>query len=331
MTLPGFLTRNTRLKGVALGLALVTWAAVVYAANPPDSRTVSVHIPQDDIPAPFVLAQAIPDVSVRVVGTKEHVDAFDPGSSLVIRPDFHAIRRAGVQQLPVSIVNNDRDVSLDSAPASVTADVDVEDSVSLTVQAVVVTPPPAGYLPSTPVIDPATVAVSGPRRQLDGLTAQVDLRLGNQKTNVDSVFPVSVFDRAKHRVTTLGVAPPAVHVTMTVTPVEASRASVPLPTTQGSVAPGHEVVAISVDPLTVVLTGPQEQLNALDSVRTAPISLTGLTGTQTFHVRVTTPPGVTATPDTVTVTVTVAALPPSTPTPSPTPATTTTSSTTTVP
>ncbi len=65
----------------------------------------------------------------------------------------------------------------------------------------------------------------------------------------------------------------------------------------------------------VVLNGPQDLLNNLDSIPTDVISVNGLTGTRTFVVRIVTPPGVTATPGTVSVTITVVAVPSSSPTP----------------
>jgi YbbR domain-containing protein len=110
-----------------------------------------------------------------------------------------------------------------------------------------------------------------------------------------------------------------VQVSITIAASITSRASAVLPRVSGTVAEGHEVAGIRVSSPTVVLAGPQDLLNVLDSVPTETISLSGLTGTLNFTVKVTPPSGVTATPDTVIVTVVVIAAPPASPPPTPTP------------
>src|SRR5437867_2606270 len=147
MRLPGFITRNLRLKALATGVALMTWISVVYASNPPESRTVAVHVPQDpaSLPSKYVLASPIPDVQVRVSGTREHVNAFDV-NSLRVTVDYTRITGTGVRQVPLHIGNNDSNVSLDQVPTAVTADIDVHDSVQVPVTVVMDSTPPTGYV-----------------------------------------------------------------------------------------------------------------------------------------------------------------------------------------
>ena len=317
--LPGFLTRNLRLKGLAAGIALVTWIGVVYASNPPDSRTVTVHVPQDQasLPAKYVLASSIPDISVRVSGTRDHVAAFNAGNSLRVTVDYRLISAPGMQQMPVHVVNNDSTVSIDSAPSSVTADIDVQASVNVPVNVVLDATPPTGYVVSQQSWNPNSVVVTGPQRALTGLTAQVHLNLANQKTNLEGQYKVVIIDRFGHKVGNLGVPNDTVTISITVSSVITSRSSAVLPRVTGSPPSGRYLSAISATPLTAVLNGPQDLLNGLDSISTVPISLTGLgTGDHVFQVKLAPPPGVSTAPDTVSVTVTIATLP--SPTPSPT-------------
>jgi len=321
MRLPGFITRNLRLKALATGIALVTWIGVVYAGNPPESRTISVHVPQDpaSVPSKYVLANHVPDITLRVSGTREHVNAFDV-STLQVGVDYHLITHIGVQNLPIHVVNTDADVSVDNVPNSITVDVDVNDSVNLPVTLVIDHTPPAGYVVTEQKVDPDTVVVGpGARRRLSGLSAQVHLDMSNKKTNVEGQFNVTLYDRFARKVTDLGVQPAQVTVTITVSSVTTSRASAVLPKVTGSVLSGHQLVSIVANPPTVVLSGPQELLNALDSVPTQAISIGGLFGDHTFQVKITPPAGVTAEPDTVTVTLSIVALSTPTPAPSPTP------------
>ncbi len=329
MRLPGFLARNWRLKLLAGGVAVVSWVGVVFASNPPESRTVAVHVPQDpaSLPGNYLLATPIPDIQVRISGTRDHVNAFGT-ASLAVTVDYRSIRHTGVQQLPVRVVNNDSTVSLDQVPASVAADVDVRDSVNVPVSIVIDATPPTGYVApaSQQSASPTSVVVVGAQRELTGLTAQVHVNLANQKTNLQGEYKAAIFDRYGRRVNNLEVPNPTVTVTITVSSVVTSRSSAVVPRVSGALASGRYLASISAAPLTVVLEGPQDLLNGLDSVSTAPISLTGLApGDHVVEAKLAPPPGVTAVPDTVSVTVSISVLatpaptPTASPTPSPTP------------
>jgi YbbR domain-containing protein len=335
---PGFATRNLRLKGTAAVLAAVLWAGVAYASNPPDTRSVTIAVPQDTgSVAPYVLVHAIPDLVIRVSGTRDHLAAFTP-ADLVVSVNYRAITHVGIQPLPVSVINNDRDVALDTSPTTVNADVDRLDSLSVPVTVDYSQhPPPQGYVALNPVTTPATVTVIGPHNQLAGVQAKVTVNLANQKTNFQADETVLLYDSHTGQrlgnfglsITVGGHPQATVLVTIEVAASLTSRASAVLPRVSGSVGSGHFLVAESVSPPTVVLNGPQDLLNTLDSVPTETISLNGITGTLSFMVNLTPPAGVTATPGRVTVTITVGSVPqpspsptapaPPTPTPSPTP------------
>lgn len=330
MRVPGFATRNLRLKGVATLLAAAMWAGVAYASNPPDTRTVTVAVPQTDaMVSPWVLVHPIPDQSIRVSGTREHLNAFQ-ASDLVVTVNYASITHAGLLTLPMSIVNNDRDVTLDNPPAGINAEVDRRDSRSVSVTVDVIQPPPQGYVEISSSTNPATVTVIGPQRQLAGVEARVTVNLGAQKTNFQADEKPVLVDATGKPLGNFGMTIPGnplggdVLVTVEVRAIVTSRSSAVLPKV-GTAPSGHYLAAESVSPNSAVLTGPQDLLNTLDSIPTEVISLNGINGTLSFTVHIVTPAGVTATPSTVTVTVTVNAIPqPSltptaTPTPTPTP------------
>lgn len=335
MRWPPFVTRNLGLKALATVLATVTWASVVYASNPPDTRSVTVKVPQDSGQlSPWVLVHAIPDLVLRVSGTREHLSSFDV-NDIVVSVNYKLITHAGVQQLPLSVTNNDRDVIMESAPTTITAEVDRLASATVPVTVVINPLPPQGYVVTSSGTDPSTVTVIGPQNQLSGLQARVTVDLSNQKTNYQADKPVVLYDSTNQRVGSFGITVPGrpqggVQVTIIVAASLTSRASAVLPRVVGLVAPGHEVSATVQSPLTVVLSGPQDLLNTLDAIPTEVISVNGLSASTTVTVRIVTPPGVTATPGTVSVTITVIAVPgaspgpSSTPGPSPTPSATAT-------
>lgn len=321
MKLPGFLRRNIRLKLLATGVAFVSWVGVVYAGNPPETKTVSVPVPQSPsaIPAQFVLVNPVPNLQVRIGGTRDSLNSFNV-AALTVSVAWKSVTRAGVVNVPVSITDSDPGVQLVDPPKYVSADLDNLASATLPVNINVTSNPPAGYLVASEAASPASVVVAGAQHELPGLQARVKVDLGNRKTNVEADVPVLIYDSHDVQVTNLSsIDPSTVRLTITVVASQTSRASAVVPSTTGTVAPGHQFAGIRVNPATVVLSGPQDLLNALDSVPTATISLNGLTGTVTVNVPVKPPDGVSAQPGTVAVTVTVVTVATPTPTPAPTP------------
>ncbi len=327
MRVPGFATRNLRLKGLAAGLAAVLWAGVAYASNPPDSRSVTIPVPQDSgSVAPFVLVHAIPDLVIRVSGTRDHLTAFS-SADLVVNVNYRAIKDVGVQTVPLSVINNDRDVALDSPPTSIVAEVDRLGSRSVPVTVDTTPHLPQGYVVVSAITNPLTVTVIGPEHQLPGVQAKVVVNLANQKTNFEGQETVLLVDsRTGQRLGNFGLSitvgghpQSTVLVSIEVAASITSRASAVLPKVSGSVGAGHFITGETVSPATVVLNGPQDLLNTLDSVPTDTIALNGITGTLSFSVNVAPPAGVTATPSTVTVTITVGSFPQPTPQPTATP------------
>ncbi|GAC1571301.1 MAG: hypothetical protein NVS3B18_04310 [Candidatus Dormibacteria bacterium] len=328
MRVPGVATRNLRLKGLAAALAAIMWAGVAYANNPPDTRSVTLNVPQTEAAiAPWILVHPIPALVVRVSGTRAHLNAFDP-ADLVVSVNYKAITQAGVQNLPLSVINNDRDVALDTPPSTVRVEVDHLDSRTVSV---IVDPnplPPQGYVVISSSTTPSTVTVIGPQHQLAYVEARVTVNLATQKTNFQGDENVFLVDtRSDQPLGTLGVTitvaghpQTGVLVTIQVGASLTSRSSAVLPKF-GLPPTGHYLAAERASPSTVVLNGPQDLLNNLDSIPTETISLNGVTGTLSITVHIVAPAGVTAAPSTVTVTLTVNSIPqpPPSPTPTPTP------------
>jgi YbbR domain-containing protein len=320
VTFPGFITRNFRLKVGCTVVALVTWVGVVYASNPPQTRVVTVPVPQqrNAIPAKFVLVHPVPDVAVRIGAARDKLNAFNP-SALGVNVNWNAVTNPGVQSVPITVTSSDPNIELVDPPQSVSAELDVLDSTTLAVTPVITHLPPAGYVIASQAAAPDSVTISGPHLELSGLQAHVNIDLGNNKTNFVQVAAVLIYDSRGTRLSDLTVIPSSVTVTILVNANITSRSVAVLPSTKGTVASGHILAGITVSPPIVVLSGPQNVLNAYDSVPTSQISLSNLIGNQTFRVNLSLPPGITAAPNVVTVTVVVTTLPTPTPTPIPTP------------
>ena len=331
--MPGFVTRNWRLKLLALVLGIFSWAGVVLATNPPGTRGVSIPVPQPpspdvSVPAGYLLTQAIPNLTVDITGTQDHLNSFTK-NSLQVTVDYDVIKAVGDHvpatiTLPVKITNTDPNIVLDDPPTSIQAEVDSTGTATEPVHIEVSHAPPVGYQDSTMQATPVAVTATGREHELVGMvvkTQQIDL--SNQRANFPaSTIKVYPYSSQGRYLADVNLTPASVNVSITVVGVDTTRtSSVVLGDITGA-ADGTPVFTYS--PMTVTLTGSQDLINgaSLATVTTGGIDVAGQTGTVTYKVPIETPTGITATPSTVTVTVTVTPLPTPTPvatSPSPSP------------
>jgi YbbR domain-containing protein len=326
--LPLILRRNFRLKALAFGLALVCWTVVVYASNPPDTRTYPIDVPADNLPSPFILDPAPTPISIRMRGTTDHLNQFNP-RSLHISAAFDKVTQTGVQFVAVSVTNTDSNVELDANPTGILAAVDKLESRPLTVT---VTPgkdkngksqtPPPGYIVGESTATPSQVVVTGSMHRfssIQGLHAEADVDLSSAKTIFAATEDVVLRDATGNLISDLSVSPNNVAVKVNITSNAVTRAETVVPDLVGGAGFGRALTGYSVAPsATAVLSGPQDVLNSMPaSVTTQPIRTASLASGQKVTVSIIVPPGVSATPATVDVTVFFSLLPPPTPSPSP--------------
>jgi YbbR domain-containing protein len=328
--MPGFLVRNWRLKLLALVLAIVAWVGVVYAANPPGQKTVLVAVPQPpavSLPGNYVLTSPIPDITVSVAGTQDHLASFNAGY-LRVSVDYSVVSRVGnhvpaTVSLPVHLSNDDRNVQVVNPPTNVQADVDRNRTATAAVTALISNDPGPGYTADTPVVTPNVVNLTGPGHELLGATVKTQaIDLKYQTADFTETLPVYTYGANGEKLSNVSADPPSVTVRITISPVHTIRTSSLLLGPFRGMPAGYAVSSISYTPMTVTLAGSQNVLNqvSLGSVTTAVIDLGDRTGTNTYIVTIPSPAaGVTVSPATVTVTVTLVPIPTPTPAPTPTP------------
>jgi YbbR domain-containing protein len=321
MMLPGFIRRNWKLKVLCFFIAFVTWVGVVYAGNPPETKVVSVPVPQSSatIPPGYVLVHPVSNVMVRVGGDQNTLDALDT-NVLNVNVDWADVNRAGSYSIPITVKSGDSNIEIIDPPTSIPVDMDLFVSKSIAVNIQITSPPPVGYSSGNQEASPSTVVVFGPEHELADATARVAVNLSNQKANFNAQVPVIVYDGNSQRLNNVSLNHSYVSVSISITAYVTTRAMAVVPRTVGSPSPGHYLLGISVSPLTVVVTGPQDLLNSFDTLFTVGFPLSGITGVYTETVAIVAPPGVTLSVNKVAVTIDMGSVPaPPTPSPSPTP------------
>ena len=320
--LPVFITRNFKLKLGCAVLALITWTGVVYAGNPPTTKVIHVPVPQGGVPKGFILVHKIQDLPLRVGGTRDAVNNFDPSSDVTVKLDWKSVTAGGVQNIPVSVDNNDPSVELLDVPTSVQGNIDTLTSVSVPVSINFTANPPPGISLGAQAVSPPSVTVIGPSHELKDMKVRANVDLTDKSANYQASLAVFPFDANGNSLSgDVQLNPSTVTVTVQLSSVVTSRVVAVQPSFVGRVASGYAVTAIRYSPQSITISGPQTLLNNIDALSTSNISINGLTGNVNLTVQLLLPDGVTASVSTVTVNlvVTPIATPTATPAPSPSP------------
>jgi YbbR domain-containing protein len=320
--IPGFIRRNWKLKVLCFFIAFVTWVGVVYAGNPPETKVVSLPVPQSaaSIPAGYELVRPVDSVLVRVGGDQNTLDSLNP-DALTVNVDWAAVNRAGTYSIPLSITSSDPTIELIDPPTSVQVDLDALGSKAVPVNIQITSPPPVGYQIGTQISTPTIVNVTGPEHELTGIVAKVTVNLSAQKANFQEQIPVLLYTSRDVRLNNVNADPGIVNLSIAISADFTTKEVPVLARTEGNPSNGHYLTGIIVTPLTVIVTGPRDLLNTIDSLYTTPIALAGIFGNYTVTVTIEAPAGVTLSTTKVTVEIETGSVPtpPPTPTPSPSP------------
>jgi YbbR domain-containing protein len=178
-----------------------------------------------------------------------------------------------------------------------------------------------GYQSGTQQATPFTVSVDGPEHELVGIVAKVTVNLSAQKANFQEQIPVLLYSSGGVRLNNVNANPTNVNVSIAITADFTTKEVPILARTEGNPSNGHYLTGIVVSPLTVIVTGPRDLLNTIDSLYTTPIALAGIFGNYTVTVSIEAPAGVTLSIGKVSVEIETGSVPtpPPSPTPSPSP------------
>lgn len=293
------ITDDWRLKLLAVGLAVLMLGAVAFSQNPPTTRTFEVplnYAVSNDLvlinpPSQALVTVTGPADAIGPLTVKQLVAGVDatratPGPAIKLNVVAHAlVGNVNVQNPPPFVANIDR-LSLDK----------------LTVETVYrpaagwqVTKPPQAQCPQSPCVvtfhGPASwevnlKAVATFPSPIDGTTVDwptvpVVLKQGNatlDESKLTQTVPTSFLDIGNvnlHAEAQTGTASRSVAL------VDSNPAHGP--------AAGYHVTGVTINPITVVLTGPEVELAQIQSIILPAVDLSGQTSNYTVKVQIPVP------------------------------------------
>jgi len=274
-------------------IALLLWGWVTTQRNPPQSRTIAElpiaapQLPDEDLQ----IGGELGNVTIQVEGPRSIVEGIER-ADLEPTLDLSGVAGPGEYTVPVvvDLPPAARVERIDPPQLSIVVD---ERSVRQLPLAVEAEEPADGTREIGEIVpEVSEVTVEGPQR----LVEQVDrvvlpIEIDDRTTTFTGQFPPVAVNEEGTPIPEVAVRPRRV---MTTVEVEASGRILPvLVQTVGSPAPGYELGDYAVDPRVVVLDGPEDVLNSMVAVQTAPISVEGATSSISAQVGLAElPPGV---------------------------------------
>jgi YbbR domain-containing protein len=289
----GILLHNWPLKLAAIGLASLLYGGLVLSQSSATLTGVVPIKPRDQPPNTFLLNTIRPVTEIRY---------FSPAGVQPIAADFEAWvdlsdvePGSGPQSVPVQLRSIDPRVTVRGyQPEVVTVDLDRVARKTVDVEVDRGEVPPNLEVGAT-TVDPKQVEVVGPASVISRVVAaRASVVIQSSGINVDQDVTLVPVDDVGDAVAQVDLKPTSARVTI---PIFSDRQSKTLPISPqitGSPAAGFELVAASVTPRFVTVEGDVDELQALVSADTAPISVSGFSSSQTIEAPLVLPTGVVA-------------------------------------
>ncbi len=303
------IVHNWPLKLAAIGLATLLYAFLVVAQ---DTDTFPADIPirvENQPPEMFLLEEPPPVTSVRYLARE---GAARPGpNTFQAWIDLSDVpETGGTIARRVQLTTADPNIQvIDWTPRTVEIRLD---PIAFKIVPVAIDygePPPNVEL-GEEVSEPRTVTVTGPESLLQTVVgARASVVIQPSGINVDQDVALVPVDQVGNAVGQVRVDPSTARITIQVFTEPETRTMPINPVITGTPAAGFEVESVTVEPAAALVEGDADPLAAIAGLDTEPISISGLSETETFDARLALPDGIErVTDDPITVTVTFRAV-----------------------
>jgi YbbR domain-containing protein len=264
---------------------------VAYTQNPTQSHRYSLALDHPTLPSGLMIVGDPPPVPVTVIGTADNLRGFDV-RTLHASGNFTSAK-VGNNRIPIRVDNPNPNIQID-APTFVSVAVDQKASTTQPVTIERVHTLTAGFheLTGSTTVTPASVRIDGPKSELAGIQAVVQVDLSGQQGPFESTYTVVVRDAKGVVLKGIVITPPQVSIKMTIQ-ADAVTETKPVGwTLVGQPAAGYRVSNVQLSPLQVNATGLLNTLAVTVLLLTDPVDVTNATTDVVRTVSIRPPAGV---------------------------------------
>jgi YbbR domain-containing protein len=286
---------NWPLKLMAIALATLLYAGLVISQNA-QTRDVSVPIQVVNQPDRTIVIGTLGEVSEIRYLIRDQANVTITSANFSASVDLAGVQ-PGPQSQSIRVVVESADPRiqvLSASPAFVSVKLEQIEPKTVPVE-VIPGPVPEGLEVDPPVASLKLATVRGAASDIARVSAvRAIVPIDSSGIDIDRDFPLAPVDELGERVRGVDVEPSSVRVTMVVFR-NRTTASVPIvPAIAGNLAPGFEVVRVSMSSPVVSIQGDPQDLAKVANARTELISLEGRTADFEASVGFDLPDGVTA-------------------------------------
>lgn len=280
---------------LAIALSTSVWIFITNEQNPPRTGIFPIRVPVHpvNVPSDLDILGQIDSVVVRITAPSDLWDSLTE-ASFEASVDVSRARR-GDTEGKVQVHGRDARVRiLEVVPSQVLVRLDALKRQVVSVRVNLQQAPPPGFSYQDPVVDPPQVTVLGP----EGLVSLVDVavadvNLSDFRSTIKQSFPLIPRTVRGYDIAGVRVEPQNAVVEVPIIR-QISYATLPiLPELKGAPAPGYWVSAAKVEPISLVVVGPQDVLQRLGLLKTQPVDVSNINSSFTHIVGINLPTGVT--------------------------------------
>ena len=285
---------NLGIFAMALILAALIWAAAVLNNDPIETRLWQIDINTTNLPSDGQLLNRPPDTgSITIQAPVSALDNISPEDiSGVV--DLSEIP-FGENDVEVRIEGLNDDITLlNKSPETIRINMEQIITRDIPVRVDIRGEVARGHRQGQQSVLPEFIQVTGIASQVNQLAeARVTVFLDNARQDIDLLRRPTFYDLQGNVASTVGLTVNPTDVQIVVPVIQlAGFAEKPITVNlEGDPAPGYRLLNISVEPSSVLVSAPPDQLDAL-RIETEPVDISGLTMTETLQVLLDLPEGV---------------------------------------
>jgi hypothetical protein len=309
-----WIAENWRLKLLAVGLSALMLAAVAFSQNPPTIKTIKDVSIAYSVPPGLVVIDPPTSTTVTVRGLADTLTSISNQNVIATVDLSKALPGPTVNANLVAQIPHFPSVTIVNPSVGIVLNVDTMDSITLPVTIRYREAPGWKVTRADAVCGaapPCKVTYEGPHSWVVGLKAYADFPslVENNSYDVPTQQVVlvgadnSTLDTTRLTVprSLLDTGAVTIHIEAKTSTTSRQVALIDAPPAHYPPAP-YRITAITIDPVTVVITGPADALVKITIITLPAVDLTGRTSDATFRLQLTYPNGVTGSVRQVTVT-----------------------------
>ncbi len=287
---------NIRIISVLFAMAL--WLYVASEQNPMEYRNIK------DVPVRLLNTESVNASGLVVKDSQDYktdvtlqgkrsVLAEIKAGEIIAHADLRGYTQKGVNNVPVEVRGLPTNIELvDFNPKIIKVSMEPILSAQVPVTVSIEGRPLEGYTELAPIVSPGEVLVNGPESLLGSIrVVTAVIKLSGATGDLHDVLAVRAIDADNNDVAGVVVNPNIVDVTV---PVRKTKEVAIEVVFEGRPAAGRDVTGVTQSRDTIVIYGEESLLQTVNSVRTQPVSLTGIDEDASFDVGIAMPEGIAA-------------------------------------